>query len=222
MLRLLSFFFIITSITTSAQKGSKEKIYSSFTVVNDGLEATRALLAKETSRLYFDFIKLKGNDSTAVQLGDSIRLKSDELINYINHVKILLIIKTEKLDKEAVIDGDTIISLKYLNHFDDYYTPGETLLGEDEWNPIKGKYTARDLKNKLKKYNQFIEKECFLSKQYDSFIDLENSGYYGSWEVGNFFEKPLAGIITYLSKLQVDIILMEQASIRHIIQTKSE
>jgi hypothetical protein len=222
MLRLLSFFFIVISITLSAQKGSKEKIYSSFTVVNDGLEATRTLLAKETSKLYFNLIKLKGSDSNAVQLGDSIRLKSNELIDYINHVKILLIIKTEKLDKEAVIDGDTIISLKYLTHFDDYYTPGETLLGEDEWNPIKGKYTARELKNKLNSYNRFIEKECFLSKKYNSFINMSNSGYYGSWEVGNFFEKPLAGIITYLSKLQLDITLMEQASIRHITQTKSE
>ena len=101
MLRLVLLFFIFNTLITTAQKGSKEKIYSSFTIINDGLEATRTQLAKETNKLYFDLIKSKSDDSTTVKLSDSIRLKSNELINYINHVKILLIIKTEKLDKEA-------------------------------------------------------------------------------------------------------------------------
>ena len=222
MSKLILLFFIFSSVLLSAQKGSKEKIYSSFTIINDGLEATRTQLAKETSKLYFDLIKANSNDSIAIQLGDSIRLKSNELINYINHVKILLIIKTEKLDKDAVVKNDTVISLKYLEHFDDYYTPGETLLGENEWNPIKGKYTAQDLKNKIMEYNSYLKKECFKKNKYDTFIDLNNSGYYGNWEVGNFFEKPLAGIITYLSKLQLDIILTEQQSIKHLSQHKSE
>lgn len=222
MQKLILLLFTLTTLTTFAQKGSKEKIYSSFTIVNDGLEATRSKLAKETNKLYFNLIKEKANDSSTVKLGDSIRLKSNDLISYINHVKVLLIIKTEKLDKKAIVENDTIISLKYLNNFADYYTPGETLLGENQWNPIDGKYTAKDLNNRLKAYNSYLEKECYKSTTNNSFVNLNNSEYYGNWEVENFFEKPLAGIITYLSKLQLDIILTEQASINYLIQTKSE
>ena len=82
-----------------AQNGSKEKIYSSFTIINDGLEATRMQLSKESNKLYFDLIKKQGKDSVIVQLSDSLRLKTSNLINYINRVKVLLIIKTEGLEK---------------------------------------------------------------------------------------------------------------------------
>lgn len=221
MSKITLLLFIFISIITSAQKGSKEKIYSSFTIINDGLEATRTLLAKETNKLYFNLVKAKSNDSVTVQLGDSIRKKSNDLISYINHVKILILIKTEKLEKEAIVENDTIISLKYLEHFDDYYTPGEILIGKDEWSPIKGKYTAQDLKIKLMNYNEYLKSSCYENSKLETFIDL-NTNYYGTWETENFFEKPLAGIITYLSKLQLDIILTEQKSIKHLILTKSE
>ncbi len=203
------------------QSGSKEKIYSSFTIVNDGLESTRNLLTKETSTLYFDLIKKQGNDSIIVQLSDSLRLKSANLINYINRVKVLLIIKTEGLDKEAIVENDTIISLKYLKHFDDYYTPGEVLLGKEGEKELKGKLSAYDLKQEIEAYNAFISKNCFRLKSFPAFIDLSNGGYY-NWTRSNFREKPLAGVITYLSKLQLDIILTEQTTVKHLANIKSE
>lgn len=215
---LVSFF----SVSVIAQSGSKEKIYSSFTIVNDGLEATRALLTKETNKRYFDLIKEKGKDSLVVSLSDSLRYKSSELVSYINHVKILLIIKTEKLDKKAVVENDTIISLKYLEHFDDYYTPGEVLLGEDGKESIKGKFTAIGLKKEIDSYQAFIKENCYNKSNQQTFINLNNFGYYGNWERSNFKEKPLAGIITYLSKLQLDIMLTERQTINYLLELKGE
>lgn len=215
---LVSFF----SVSVIAQSGSKEKIYSSFTIVNDGLEETRALLANETNKRYFDLIKEKGKDSLVVSLSDSLRYKSSELVSYINHVKILLIIKTEKLDKKAVVENDTIISLKYLEHFDDYYTPGEVLLGEEGKGSIKGKFTAKGLKNEIDSYQTFIKENCYNKSNQQTFINLNNSGYYGNWERANFKEKPLAGIITYLSKLQLDIMLTERQTINYLLELKGE
>lgn len=215
---LVSFF----SVSVIAQSGSKEKIYSSFTIVNDGLEETRTLLANETNKRYFDLIKEKGKDSLVVSLSDSLRYKSSELVSYINHVKILLIIKTEKLDKKAVVENDTIISLKYLEHFDDYYTPGEVLLGEDGKGSIKGKFTAKGLKKEIDSYQTFIKENCYNKSNQQTFINLNNSGYYGNWERANFKEKPLAGIITYLSKLQLDIMLTERQTINYLLELKGE
>jgi hypothetical protein len=223
MNNLIFVLLISLSVSVTAQSGSKEKIYSSFTIVNDGLEATRSLLAKETNKQYFDLIKEKGKDSIVVDLSDSLRFNSSELVSYINHMKVLLIIKTEKLDKKVVVENDTIISLKYLDHFDDYYTPGEVLLGEDEWKYIKGKYTAKGLKIEIDAYQDFIKEKCYKNKKnHQTYINLSNSGYYGNWERANFKEKPLAGIITYLSKLQLDIMLTEKQTINHLLELKSE
>ncbi|MCT4581905.1 MAG: hypothetical protein N4A35_10840 [Flavobacteriales bacterium] len=214
---LLSF-----STLVKAQSGSKEKIYSSFIIVNDGLESTRSLLTQETSKLYFDLIKKQGKDSIIVQLSDSLRHKTAELVNYINRVKVLLIIKTEKLDKEAVVENDTIISLKHLEHFDDYYTPGETILGKNGEKKLKGKLSAYDLKKQIRSYEDFISKNCFRLINPPKYIDINNGGYYYNWEHSNFKEKPLAGIITYLSKMQLDITLTEHATLKHLIAIESE
>lgn len=205
-----------------AQNGSKEKIYSSFTIINDGLEATRMQLSKESNKLYFDLIKKQGKDSVIVQLSDSLRLKTSNLINYINRVKVLLIIKTEGLEKEAVVENDTIISLKYLEHFDDYYTPGEVLIGKDNKEKLKGKLSAFDLKEEVLSYGDFISKNCFHLKNEPTFIELVSASYYYNWERKHFKEKPLAGIVTYLSKLQLDILLTEQATIKHLTEVKND
>lgn len=216
---------------SNAQNGSKKKIYSSFTIINDGLESTRMQLSKENNKLYFDLIKKQSKDSVIVQLSDSLRLKSSELINYINRVKVLLIIKTEGLEKEAVVENDTIISLKHLEHFDDYYTPGDILLGKDNEKKLKGKLSAYDLKQELEAYSEFVSKNCFRNENSPEYLDNNNFrgynvidfeyGYY-NWESQNFKEKPLAGIITYLSKLQLDILLTEQATVRHLTTIENE
>jgi len=217
IVRLLFFCLTITSIV-SAQQGSKEKIYSSFSVINDGLENTREKLAEQLNKQYFYLIKSKGKDTAIVNLADSIRNKSNELISYVNNIKLLLIIKTEKLEKAAVIKGDTIIKLDNLTHFDDYFTPAEVLLGKDKWNPIKGKYTAVELEDNISTYVTYINKNITPNSAY---IALKNN-YYQSWKETVFFDKPLAGIITYLSKLQVDILLTEQQAIVYLQQKEDE
>lgn len=216
-LRLLFIFLIITSISI-AQKGSKEKIYSSFSIVNDGLEETREKLTNQLNKQYFYLVKSKGEDTATIKLADTIRIKSKELVEYINTIKLLLIIKTEKLNKEAVTNGDTIIKLNNLTHFDDYFTPTEVLLGKDKWKPIKGKYTAIELKEKIKNYIDFMNKNI---AQNSSFISLKDRPF-KSWAQATFFEKPLAGIITYLSKIQTDVLLTEQQAIIYLQQKENE
>lgn len=219
---IILFLFVFLVSVANAQNSSKKKIYSSFTIINDGLESTRMQLSKQTNKLYYDLIKKQSRDSVIVQLSDSLRLKTSELVNYVNRVKILLIIKTEGLEKEAIVENDTIISLKHLEHFDDYYTPSEVLIGKDNEKKLKGKLSAYDLKKEIEAYSKFISKNCFHFKQAPSFIDIANESYYYNWERQYFEEKPLAGIITYLSKLQLDILLTEQATVIHLTSIEND
>jgi len=183
-----------------AQKGSKQKIYSSFTTINDGLEKTRADLTKQINQQYYFLIK---KDSTLVLSLDSLREKTNTLIRYINQTKVLLIVKTEELKKVQVIDNDTIISLKHLTHFDDYYTPTEFLIGTDRWNPEKGRYTTYELQKQIKEYIDYIKKE--YKQKHIVYLQYNDYSF-----VNRFYQKPLAGVITYLSKIQLDIKLQEQ------------
>ena len=207
------FFYLLICINLFSQKGSKEKIYSSFTVLNDNLEATRSKLTKQINRQYFDLIKEKGKDSTLVSLSDSLRIKSTELVNYLSRIKVFLIVKTENLEKKVVVKNDTIIGLKHLNHFDDYLTPTELLIGQNRWDSKKGKYTANEIAIKISTYSRFVLDTCL--KDDDTFTYLDKY-----WSIDNFYHKPLAGIITQISLIQLNIRLTEQATINSFYHTK--
>ena len=200
-------FYLLICLNLFSQKGSKEKIYSSFTIINDNLESTREILTKQISKQYFNLIIDKEKDSSIVSLADSLRIKSNDLINYLSRIKVFLIIKTEQLEKEVVVKHDTIIKLKYLEHFDDYFTPTELLIGESRWNPKKGKYTASEIYNKISDYSDFVQNTCSIThkKEFDYLKRY--------WNSDNFYHKPLAGIITQLSLIQLKVRLAEQATI---------
>ncbi len=210
---LFAFYCLTISINLFSQKGSKQKIYSSFIVLNDNLESTRSLLSKQISKQYFDLIKEKGSDSLIVIKSDSLRTKTNDLVNYLSRIKIFLIVKTEDLDKRVVVENDTIIGLEQLNHFDDYFTPTELLIGESLWKAKKGKYTANEISNNITKYTSFIQ-DFYLNNNDRKIIYINEF-----WSPNNFYHKPLAGIITQLSQMQLDIRLTEQSAINYL-QTK--
>ncbi len=205
LIPLVLYTFICLNLFS--QKGSKKKIYSSFTLINDNLESTRNKLSKQINTQYFDLIKEKGKDSTIVSISDSLRIKSNDLVNYLSRIKVFLIIKTEQLEKKVVVENDTIIGLEQLEHFDDYFTPSELLIGENRWDAKKGKYTANEISKRIKEYSLFITDTCF--KQFEK--EIVYLGKY--WNSDDFYHKPLAGIITQIALIQLNVKLTEQATI---------
>ncbi len=227
MIKLITVITILfLSYSLQAQYGSKKKVYNSFVLLNDALENSRSVVKKNNDRLYFLLIKAHQTDSekysNAFEKSDSIRQETQDIINYINNLKVLLIAKTENLEKTSVVNNDTIISLKHIDNFDDYTTPSYILIGENRWEPLEGQYSAIELKNKLQDYKDFLEQ---LIKEEDqnmeigiNVIDFDTKASYDKWEIANFHNVPLAGVISYLSKIQLDIKIAESDVINYFLQ----
>lgn len=221
MRRLLVFIFALVSFMSNAQYGSKQKVFKSFTILNDELEKSEQTQKRSTDRLYFLLFKSLAsspNDSI-FKASDSVREKTADLISYINSIKVLLIVKSEKLEKDHVVDHDTIINLRYISGLDDYSTPTLVLIGENRWSPLTGQYSALELKGKLLKYQQFLIRNLHVSDQTTEigikFMEDEND----HWEITNFYNLPLGGIVTFLSKLQLDVRMAEASLISYWLQS---
>lgn len=232
MFRILLFvaLFIPCVHISVAQTGSKEKIYSSYIHVNKELERTKTNLQDATNTMYYRLTLLyqKEGDSAQVSFDRGMRIKESkiEIIRYINELKGFLIAKCEDKTRSEVLANDTVIGLENLKNFDDYTTP-EGLLMDDQGsydNPRK--FSLRDLTKQLDEYTAICDSALTKSEKKEgagwNFIssDFNGRGYWNSRE-HPFREKPLAGIITYLSKIQIDILLTEKAAVEHLIWRES-
>lgn len=214
---LFSFFF------AHSQYGSKKKVFNSFINLNDEIEQTKQTVKRNNDRLYFMLMKseMQSGDSASTFHADSLREKTNGLINYINSIKVLLLVKSEGLEKTEIIDHDTLISLEYVQSIDDYSTPTLLMIG-DRWQPIDGQYSARELKNKLVAFEQELL-ASFDEDNQNTEIGIHVISEVGeqdsfNWEINNFYNVPLGGIITYLSKIQLDIRLSEAATLSFWLQ----
>jgi len=196
-------------------------MYSGYVSINHGLEETRALVDQSTDKLYYDLThKHQNNELTAkdgFRIGMQIRDSSLTLIQYINEMKVLLIAKCEGKNRAEIEALDTLISLKFLTNYDDYITPGTILYGDTWSKPKRGPYSAFQLANKTIRLAELTDSvwtdEELLALQYDYLSYAREP----SWARNGIRDKPLAAIITLLTKLQLDIKLQELRAIRKLI-----
>lgn len=208
-----------------SQYGSKERIYDGFTLVNESLEATKMMLEQKGDQLYYDLtLSYQENGDSAIlqfEHGMALREKADHLVLHINNLKVFLIAKTEGLTKPEVLANDTIISLRNIENFDDYQEPTKWLIGDSKHNPKEGQFTARELEEKLLEFQKSVDSLILKTDLDDGvklgFLSQARNRNYGNWWIrDSFYEKPLSAVITYLSKLQIDIKLTEQDAIRYL------
>lgn len=212
------------------QSGSKEKVYNSFILLNKELEETKVKLQASTGTLYYRLTQLyqkNGEEAqTSFDLGMRIKESKNELIRYINELKGFLIAKSEGKTRSEVLANDTLIGLENLENFDDCHTPEELLMKVEKFRETSRKYSVDDFTDQINKFQSITD--SVLTPD-----ELENglrwhylpSSFHrtGSWNTQKhpFREKPLAGIITYLSKIQVDVLLTEKAAVDHLIWRES-
>lgn len=196
-------------------------MYSGYVSINHGLEETRALVEESTDKLYYDLTHKQQNDELTAKdgfrIGMQIRDSSLSLIQYINKMKVLLIAKCEDKNRSEIEALDTMISLNFLTNYDDYITPGTILYGDTWSNPKRGPYSAFQLAKKTNRFAELADSvwtnEELLAPQHDYLSYAEDP----SWERNGIRDKPLAAIITLLTKLQLDIKLQELRAIRKLI-----
>jgi gliding motility-associated protein GldM len=203
-------YLVLTALL--AMNVSKD-ILNAFILVNNGLEKTISTFEYKNEVAYAAFGKALSENETKVKpYYDKAMLAkqwSNELIDHIDKMKIMLIRTTDKKLDETQFPDDSL-KLENVDAKDNYDEPTRLLIGGEPASPIEGPNTGSELKAKI---NELRENLMNLIDEKDrEFMDLglqtpdgEENGVPKPWEVMNFDHTPLAATITLLSKVQVDI-----------------
>jgi gliding motility-associated protein GldM len=197
-------YLVLTALL--ALNVSKE-ILEAFVLVNNSLEKSMENAKVKNDLVYDAFAKaatinpkkVKPYYDKALESKDA----SNELVAYIQELKVKLIMETEGISKKQ---ADTI-HLDFVEKKDDYDTPTNIMVGTSD-DGSNGE--ARKLKKKIKDYREKMM--GLVPKKYLDQIQLgletPNMVVHGekmNWEMANFFHTPLAASVVVLSKLQNDI-----------------
>lgn len=182
------------------------EVLNAFVLIDNSLRKTTDNAVTKNDVIYTSFEAAYNENPGKVKPykdnADKIRIKSKELIDYIDTLK-LKIVKTADGP-----EGDpTNISSK-----DDLNVPGQILLLEK----VDGKYRGDILKEYIDKYKEFLISLIADKVKYKELVksiedNLSTADIIGSeggkktWLVSNFEHMPLVGVITLMSKMQADI-----------------
>ncbi len=196
-------------------------ILDAFLLVNNGLETTINNYNEKNQQLYSEFDKAKTIDPDKVtpywEKANKAKILAQELSGFIKEVKVKLIMETEKLTQQ---EADTI-HMEYVDGKDNYDAPTRLMIGETEDGSTG---LARELKQKINQYEKELlsllnQKERKSTNLDLKTIDVQTSSGTESWEIGNFYNTPLAATITLLSKMQTDIKNAEFEIVNNLFQS---
>jgi gliding motility-associated protein GldM len=199
-------------------------ILDAFVLINTSLENTVVNYDKKNEILYADFNKAKLFDPVKVtpywKKAQKAKQHSLDLIRYIKELQIKLLQETEKITNA---EADTL-QLKYANSKDNYDIPTHIMIGQTEDGSTG---LARELKNKLDNYKTTMLSLFNEQERKTLNIDLKTGEVKSgegieTWEIGNFYNTPLAATITLLSKIQTDIKNTEYEVINKLFQSVGE
>ena len=187
---------------------SKEAV-EAFKKVDKGLTKTVSNYVKKNNMTYIEFDRAEAENP--VKAGPwknkayEVKARADELFEYIQDLKLDIILTAEGEDTEAIIGRE--IDIEKVKKIDENNIPSEILIGSDE----NGQ--ANDLRALINDYRAFlvemidgknmaIDESVMESLNTDDGEDT--SGAPERWENHTFQALPLVAVITILSKLQVD------------------
>ncbi len=183
------------------------EVLNAFILIDNSLRTTTANSEKKNSTVYTEFSKAMEESPDAVKKwkdkADGVKVSSDELFNYIDTLKHLIVTTADGPQGRA----DSIVSK------DDTNIPGQRMILEK----VDGKNRATHLKEKIEQYREslitLVGKDSSLYKPVIASINNNLNtddiravdGGMKPWQTANFDNLPLAGVITLMSKMQADI-----------------
>lgn len=188
-----------------------------FRVIDGSLIQTLGAVDSKNKQVYLAFEQAFAENPAKVQdwkaKADQVRLRTDSLVNYIWRLKEVLALGSNAVktapdnpDKGEfitvrTINGDTLIVKKE----DDINTPSEIMIAQKR---------AHELKSQINEYREFMisiidEEDNELKDVISQELDTRDSRFNlkegnKTWEIQYFENKPLASILTLLSKIQID------------------
>lgn len=204
-------------------------ILKGFVTVNESLEKTNRGVQLSNEKMLAEFEKA-ANERASVKVYYEKAIESRkftiETVAYIDKLKKKLIEITEDINSEQ---ADTT-RLRSVEKLEEYDKPTFQLIGSDENNPVSKEYSAKELRAKL---NGLYDKLDLIIEDMNSHPEtrLPPSDYISlkekietlrpvdgnemvddlkmTWELQNFYNLPIAAVITNLSKMQSDIKTLE-------------
>jgi gliding motility-associated protein GldM len=197
-------------------------ILNAFVIVNDSLVTTSKNFEKKNQSSYSNFEAQYSLNPNKVKpyldKAKKVQKTTNELINYINSLKYEVVARTENMSVEEAQKTP----LRDVKQKDNYDMTTNYFIGNSQ-DGSKGK--AAELKNKIEDYKK--EMYNIIGKDTASVrIGLSTQGSYDkmehktvNWEMGNFYHTILAGTVTILNKLIVDVRNAESDIITHLYKS---
>ena len=149
------------------------------------------------------------------ELAKKLKEAADSCINYLEDLKIHLVLETDNLP-DSKKDS---ISFENIEEKANYDIPTSVLIGNDAMNPKSGKYSAREMKQKLIAFVTQVDKISpedyrLQIKQANPFdfsdvvVDSVNKDV-NSWEIANFYHEVLSKDYATITGFQANVRFLE-------------
>jgi gliding motility-associated protein GldM len=200
-------------------------ILKGFVTVNESLEKTNKGVQLSNEKMLAEFEKIAEKKESAKAYYDkaieSRKLTMDAVV-YIDKLKKKLIEISEDVN---ALQADTM-HLRFIEKLEEYDKTTFQLIGSDENNPVSKEYSAKELRgnmnvlcNKLDGIIEDMNAHSATKLPSGDYISLKEKikmlrpvdsnetidDLKMTWELQNFYNLPIAAVITNLSKIQSDI-----------------
>ncbi|MBL7921535.1 MAG: gliding motility protein GldM [Bacteroidia bacterium] len=201
-----------------------KEVLQGFVTINESIETTNSNFTANTKNMMkaFDDAIKKGKNEVKPYYAKAkeVTQLSQTTFDYITTLKQNIQQYTED------VKGSDTMKLARIENLDNFDKPTYLLIGPDETKPVDTKYSAKELRknittltsalNKMiddmhetkgtvipKADYDILKEKIKLFTPHDNFRDKDGKAI--GWEIKNFYNMPLAGVITNLSKMQSDI-----------------
>lgn len=201
-----------------------KEVLQGFVTINESIETTNSNFTANTKNMMkaFDDAIKKGKNEVKPYYAKAkeVTQLSQTTFDYITTLKQNIQQYTED------VKGSDTMKLARIENLDNFDKPTYLLIGPDETKPVDTKYSAKELRknittltsalNKMiddmhetkgtvipKADYDILKEKIKLFTPHDNFKDKDGKAI--GWEIKNFYNMPLAGVITNLSKMQSDI-----------------
>ena len=200
------------------------EVLDAFGAVDEGLRKTTEIYAEKNQGLYKDFDQQYAQNEVKVKpwkdKADEVKSRSDELIKYIQNIKIEIITKNGQGNPDdGVLSEDGHINNDKIAGKDKPDVASNVLIGE-----MNGK--AFELKEKIIGYRDYLkslvdEESITIHHSLETNLNTDDppkteDGEKKSWEVKNFAHMPLAAVMPLLTKIQLDVRNSEAEVVKYL------
>ena len=195
------------------------QVLEAYRVVDSSLIQTLNAVDNKNQQIYSAFEQAYAENPAKVQdwksQADQVKEKSNALVGYIDALKEKLVLASGTVPRspDRPLKGDEFIFVNsnkdtlVIKKEDDLNTPSEIMIAQKE---------ATNLKEEIGSYREFVEgiipeEDAELKNTINQELETSDSrftlksGERRTWESLYFENKPLAAILTLLSKLQIDV-----------------